>query len=125
MFVKGYELLSFAKNMSKNISNNTSKNISINYNQKLLHHAEQSATDALTITSKRVIKKTAGTTGDLIGNKIADTIKLLIQISSPQNTYGTVKNGTKTIRPDREIRKEIYTSPEKRQFSLNLVLKMR
>ena len=35
----------------------------------------QSATDVLKITSKRVIQKTAEATGDLIGNKIANGIK--------------------------------------------------
>ena len=41
--------------------------------QKGLDHAEESATDTLRTTSKRVIQKTAEVTGDLIG------IKLLIK----------------------------------------------
>ena len=36
IFVKGYELLSFAKNMGKNIGKNVSKNLSSKYNKKLL-----------------------------------------------------------------------------------------
>ena len=47
MFVKGYRFLSFAKNISKNIGKNISKNSTRKYSQKLLDHANQSATDAL------------------------------------------------------------------------------
>ena len=42
ILVKGYEYLSFAKNIGKNIGNLSSK-----YSQKLLDHTKQSATDAL------------------------------------------------------------------------------
>ena len=44
------------------------------YSQKRLDHAYQSATDALKTTSKRVIRKAAGVTADLICNKIANKI---------------------------------------------------
>ena len=44
------------------------------YSQKLFDHAKQSATDGLKTTSKRVIQKTAEATGDLIGNKIPNSI---------------------------------------------------
>ena len=60
--------------MSKNISKNISKNVSAQYNQKLLDHANQSVTDALKTTSKRIIKKAAEVTGDLIGYKISNRI---------------------------------------------------
>ena len=40
IFVKGYEFLSFAKNMSKNIGKNKSKNLSGKYSLKLLDHAK-------------------------------------------------------------------------------------
>ena len=33
-FVKGYEFLSFAKNMSRNIGKNISKNLSIKYSSR-------------------------------------------------------------------------------------------
>ena len=60
MFVKGYEFFSFAKNMGrsigKNISKNLSKNLTSKYNQKLINHAKQSATDALKTASKRAIQ---------------------------------------------------------------------
>ena len=39
IFVKGYEFLSFVKNISKNLSSN--------YSQKFLDHAKQPATDTL------------------------------------------------------------------------------
>ena len=41
------------------------------YSQKCLDHAKHSATDTLRTASKGTIQKTAETTGDLIGNKIA------------------------------------------------------
>ena len=40
IFLKGYELLSFAKNMGENIGKNIIKNLSVKYNQKLLDHAK-------------------------------------------------------------------------------------
>ena len=50
------------------------KNLSNKYSQKLLDTARKSTTDAIKTASERAIKKTAGATGDLIGNKIADKI---------------------------------------------------
>ena len=47
IFVKGYGFLSFFKNMKKNVGKNINKNVSSKYSQKLLDHAQQSATDAL------------------------------------------------------------------------------
>ena len=64
--VKGYGFLSFAKNMSKNLSHK--------YGKKLLDSAQTSPTDAIKTVSKTAIQKTAETSGDLIGNKIADKI---------------------------------------------------
>ena len=52
------------------MSKSTGKSLDWKYNQKLLDHAEESATDAL----KNASKRTAGATGDFIGNKIADKI---------------------------------------------------
>ena len=42
--------------------------------QKLLDHAKQYATDKFKIASKRAIQKTAKACGDLIGNKIANSV---------------------------------------------------
>ena len=61
-YVKGYGCFSFARNLSRK------------YGQKLPDSAKKAATDAFKIVSKRAIKKTAETTGDLIGNKIADKV---------------------------------------------------
>ena len=43
--------------------------------QKLLDQAKEFATDALETVSKRAIQKTAETTGDLNGSKIADKLQ--------------------------------------------------
>ena len=45
IFVKGYEFLSFAKNIGKNIGKKISGNLSSKYSQKLLDHTKQSATN--------------------------------------------------------------------------------
>ena len=66
IYVKGYEFLSFAKNMGKSLSNK--------YSQKRLDSAKKSTTDAIKTELKRGIQKTAEATCDLIGNKIADKI---------------------------------------------------
>ena len=66
IYVKGYGFLSFAKNMGKSLSSK--------YGQKLLDSAKKSTTNAIKTASKKAIQKTAGATGDLIGNKIADKI---------------------------------------------------
>ena len=44
---------------------------------------KKSTTDAIKTASERVIQKTAGATGDLIGSKIADKIK---SMSSKKST---------------------------------------
>ena len=64
IYVKGYGFLSFAKRLSNE------------YGQKLLNSAKKSTTDAIKTASKSGIQKTAEATGDLIGNKIADKIKI-------------------------------------------------
>ena len=74
IFVKGCELLSFAKNTIKNITEIISKNFRGKYSQKLLDHAKQSTADVFKTTSKRAILKTAEATGYLIGNIIGDSI---------------------------------------------------
>ena len=53
IFVKGFEFLSFSKNVGKNIS----KNVYDRYNQKLLDYAKKPSTDALKITLKDQLKK--------------------------------------------------------------------
>ena len=113
IFVKGYGVLSFAKNMGKHIGRNIGKNLSSEYSQILLDHIEQSATNDFNTVSKRAIPKTAEATVDLIGNKIADQITKLWK-TSPENSSETVKN-----EHDKEITKERYISPEKRQKTID------
>ena len=57
IFVKGYEFLSFPKNMGRIFGKNISKNLSGRYSQKLLDYAKQSATDIPKTMSNRVIQK--------------------------------------------------------------------
>ena len=61
--------------------------------------ATKTGIDAAKTASKRVVKKTAEATEDLIGNKIADKITSL----------------GKTKRKEKEERQEIYIPPKKRQ----------
>ena len=63
IYVKGYGILSFAKNMGKNLSHK--------HDQKLLDRAKKSTADAIKTATKRAIQEKAEATGDLIGNKIA------------------------------------------------------
>ena len=80
--------MSFAKNLFTIIGNNISKSLNSKYRQKLLDHAKLSATDAFK-TSKRVIKKTAEASSDLISNEIANKI-IKVSKNSQQNTSQTV-----------------------------------
>ena len=103
IYVKGYGFLSFAKNMGKSLSNK--------YGQKLLDSAKKSTTDAIKTASKKVIQKTAETTEDLIGNKIADKITSVLKKSNNNNNNNE----------DAELaaHKKRYISPEERQQIIN------
>ena len=83
--------------------------------QKLLEHDKQSAKDALKISSERVIQKTAEVTGDWIVNNIDNRITKVSK-SLQQNNSETVTN-----EHNKEIPKEKYISPEKRQEIIDLV----
>ena len=102
IYGKGNGFLSFAKNMGKSLSNN--------YGQKLLDSAKKSTTDAIKAASKRAIQKTAGATGDLISNKIADKITSISKKSSNNNDDESVELTT---------HKKRYMSPEERQQIIN------
>ena len=80
-YIKGYGFLSFARKSGDK------------YGKKLMNTATKAGMDAVK-AFKRVVKKTAEATGDLIGNKIADKIT--------------------SIGKPKEI-EEIYIPPEKRQ----------
>ena len=87
-FVKGFGFLSFAKKIGDK------------YGKNLMDTATKTGIDAAKTASKWVVQKTAETTGDLIGNKIADKITSL----------GKTKSKEKL-----DERQEIYIPPEKRQ----------
>ena len=86
IFLKAYGYLYFARNIGKNIRKNLSSTCSL----KLFDHAKQFTTDTLKTAWKRAIQKTAGETGDLIGNRIA---KKIIRVSKnlPKNDLETNK----------------------------------
>ena len=111
MFIKDCGFLSFGKNMCKNIGKNICKSLNSKYSpgmlsmrQKLLDHVNQSPTDPIKTSSKRVIQKTAEATCDLIDSKIANKI-----------TNVSKNSETVTSEHSKEIPKERYVSPEERQ----------
>ena len=57
IFVKGYGLLSFAKNMDINIGKKVSKSLSFKYSQKRLNHAKKFVKTHLTLLQKEQFKK--------------------------------------------------------------------
>ena len=78
------------------------KNFGNKYGKKLMNTATKTEIDAAKITSKRVVHcKTAGATGDLIGNKIADKITSIVK--------------SKEEPKPKEKPEEINIPPEKRQ----------
>ena len=95
-YVKGYGFLSFAKTFKDK------------YGKKLLDAATKTGIDAAKTASKRVVQKTTETTGDLIGNKIAD------KITSVRKTKTKEKEKENTNKQE-----EIYIPPEKRQRIIN------
>ena len=97
-YIKGYGFLSFAINIGKNLSNK--------YSQKLPDGAKKSTAEAIKVASNREIQKTAEATGDLVDNEIADKIT---------NISKTFQNALKTDKNEKDIPKERYIPPEKRQ----------
>ena len=81
------------------------------YSQKLLDSAKKSTTDVIETASKRAIQKTSETTGDLIGNKVADKITSVSK-KPPKELHSQNEN-------EIEIPKERYISPEKRQKNID------
>ena len=105
--VKGYGLLSFAKNIGTHVAK-VAKNISNKCSQKPVATAKKSATDAIKTASKRAIQQSAEPTGDLIGNKIAD--KITAKPSKKSHNEEIQSNEV-----NNEIPKERYISPKERQ----------
>ena len=83
-YVKGYGFMSFARNFNDK------------YSKSLMDLSKNFAKTA----GKKILKETAKTTGDIIGNKIAD------KITAKPHNKDEVING---------IAKERYISPEERQ----------
>ena len=102
-YVKGYEFLFFAKNIGTNLSNK--------YGQKLVDSAKKSATDALKTARKKAVQKTVEATGDLVDNKIADTITSI----SKKPTKKLQDDELQSNKANNEISKERYISPQERQ----------
>ena len=85
-YILEYDFLSYAKKFGNK------------YGKKLIDTARKIGIDAAKTASKRVVRKTAEATGDLIGNKIADNITSLAK----------PKEKTKKV-------EEIYILPEETQ----------
>ena len=100
IYVKGYEFLSFAKNIGKSLSNKSG--------QKLINSDEKSTADAIKTASKRATQKTAEATGDLISNKIVDKITSVLKKFTKE-----LQNNEKEV--DAPKTKKRYISPEERQ----------
>ena len=112
IYVKGYEFLSFAKNMGKSLSNK--------YGQKRLDKAKKSTANAIKTTSKRVIQKTAEATEDLIGNKIAD--KTTSVSKKPSNNNNSSNNNNDNNNEDVELtthEKDIYLQKKDSKLLMN------
>ena len=103
--VKGNGFLSFDENIGKNLSGK--------YSQKLLDSAKKSTTDTIKTASKGAIQKTAEATGGLIRNETADKIREALS----QNCLNTTKSVNTEL--NKEMPKERYTFPEKRQQSID------
>ena len=104
--IKGYGFLSFAFNIGTYAAK-AAKNMSNKYSQKLVDTAKKSTTDVIKTASKIAIQKTAGTTGDLVGNKIADKITSASKKSNNEEIQSNEVNN--------EIPKGRYISPKERQ----------
>ena len=85
-----------------------SKHLSNKYGQKLFDSAKKSTTDAIKTAPKRAIQKKAETTGDLIGNKIADKITSVSK-KKPNNN-----NNNNNEDVELTTHKERYISPGER-----------
>ena len=110
IFARGYGFLPFAKSMDKNIGKNISKKTSaVNIAENFLIMLKNPQQMRLKLLQKEQFKKQF----DLIGNKIADRIRKVSK-KSQQNNSEKVTN-----EHDKEMPKERYISPEKRQEIIN------
>ena len=87
------------------------KNLNNKNGQKLLDNGIAFTTDAIKTASKRAIQKIAETTGDLIGNKIADKITSV----SKKKSAKELPNNETEENVERFTSKKRYISGEERQ----------
>ena len=109
IYVKGYGLLSFAKNIGT-YATKVAKKMRNKYSQKLLDSAKKFSRDPMKIISKRAIQKTAELTGYLISNKIGDKTT---SVSKSPKEFHSKELHSKTDLNQIEIPKERYISPLK------------
>ena len=100
IYVKGYGKK--AKNIGTHATK-VAKSTSNKSSPKLLDNAKKSTKDAIKTTSKRAIQKDAETTGNLIGNKIAD--KIINVSKSPKELH--LQNASKEFYSKMEYKKII------------------
>ena len=74
------------------------------YSKKLTDTAVKTGKDFATIAGKKIVHKSAGATGDLIGNKIADKITSASKKPRDEEIQSSEVNN--------EIPKERYISPK-------------
>ena len=86
-------------------------NFNSKYGKKLTDTAIKTGKDFATTAGKKIVHKSAGATGDLIGNKIADKITSASKKSSEKPHDEEIQS----TEVNNEILKERYISPKKRQ----------
>ena len=111
IYVKGYEFLSFVKNIGKSLSNK--------HGQKRLDSAKKATTDGIKTASKRAIRNTAEATGDLIGNKIADKVTGLSK-KSPTELHSMMLRSKELQNDEIEAPKKRYICPKERQQTIEI-----
>ena len=89
----------------------TGANFNSKYGKKLTDTAIKTGKDFATTAGKKIVHKSAGATGDLIGNKIADKITSASKKSSEKPHDEEIQS----TEVNNEILKERYISPKKRQ----------
>ena len=112
IFVKGYEFLSFTKNMGRNICKNISKNLS-GKNRNLWIIINNMLQKYLKTNSEIAIQKPAEVTGNLVGNKRVDRMIKVLKISLQSNSE-KVTNEEGNIELYKEMPSETYIFLEKR-----------
>ena len=85
----------------------TGANFNSKYGKKLTDTAIKTGKDFATTAGKKIVHKSAGATGDLIGNKIADKITSASKKSSEKPHDEEIQS----TEVNNEILKERYISP--------------